>query len=130
MSQVGKIVSVPLPLLHYTLLSNSISGQNRGAQRIKKQELIQSHPSWLSLQNKSIEGFDQTLESYRKISHTSERVLLHLRDLFLVGKLTGKRVPILELVLKIGFCMSYRVGYAAVKMSFIVFRRRLFRFIY
>jgi glycosyltransferase involved in cell wall biosynthesis len=130
MSQVGKIVSVPLPLLHYTLSSNSISGQNRDVQWIKKRELIQSHPSWLSLQNKSIEDFEQTLESYHEISHTPERVLLHLRDLFLVGKSTGKRIPILELVLKISFCMNCRVVYAAVKMSFIVFRRRLFRFIF
>ena len=130
MSQFGEIVSVPLPLLHYTLSSNSISGQNREIQGIKKRELIQNHPSWLSLQNRSIEDFEQTLIGYRKISHTPERVLLHLRDLFLAASLTGKKVSILDLALKIGVSMNCKVIYAAMKMIFIVFRRRLFRFIY
>jgi glycosyltransferase involved in cell wall biosynthesis len=130
MSQFGEIVSVPLPLLYYTLSRNSISGKNREVQENKKRTLIQGYPSWLPLQVRSIEGFEQTLISYKEISHTPERVLLHLRDLYLVAGSTGKKVPILELVLKIGFSMSCKVVYAAVKMFLVVFRRRVYRFIY
>jgi glycosyltransferase involved in cell wall biosynthesis len=130
MSHFGEIISVPLPLLHYTLSNNSISAQNREVQKNKKRELIQSYPSWSSLQVRSITDFEQTLVSYKEVSHTPERILLHLRDIYLVAGLIGGKVPILNLVTKIGFSMSCKIIYAAVKMYFVVFRRRVFRFIY
>jgi glycosyltransferase involved in cell wall biosynthesis len=130
MSHFGEIISVPLPLLHYTLSKNSISAQNREVQKNKKRELIQSYPSWSSLLVRSITDFEQTLVSYKEVSHTPERILLHLRDIYLVAGLIGGKVPILNLVNKIGFSMSCKIIYAAVKMYFVVFRRRVFRFIY
>ena len=130
MSHFGEIISVPLPLLHYTLSNNSISAQNREVQNNKKRELIQSYPSWSSLQVRSITDFEQTLMSYKEVSDTPERILLHLRDIYLVAGLIGGKVPILNLVTKIGFSMNCKIIYAAVKMYFVVFRRRVFRFIY
>jgi glycosyltransferase involved in cell wall biosynthesis len=130
MSKFGKIISVPLPLLRYTLSSNSISGQNREIQQNKKRELIKGYGSWLSLQDRSIEDFAQTLANYREISHTPERILLHVRDLFLVSGLTGKKVPILRLALKIGSPLLLRMFNAAFKLFLVVVYRRLFRFFY
>ena len=130
MSHFGEIISVPLPLLHYTLSNNSISAQNREVQKNKKRELIQGYPSWSSLQVRSITDFEQTLVSYKEVSHTPERILLHLRDIYLVAGLIGGKMPFLDLVTKVGFSMSCKIIYAAVKMLFVVFRRRVYRFIY
>ena len=130
MSQHGKVISAPLPLLHYTLSGNSISGKNRERQQNKKRELIEGYGSWNSLQDRSIEDFAQTLMSYREISHAPERTLLHIRDLFLVAGLTGRKLPVLRLILKISLPFLLRMFYAALKLFVIVFCRRLFRFFF
>jgi glycosyltransferase involved in cell wall biosynthesis len=128
MSQFGKMISVPLPLLEYTLSGNSISGQNRNIQQNKKRELIRTFPSWRLLQERSIEDFSQTLRSYRAITHMPERILLHLRDLFLVAKLTKVKTPFLRLIFGIELPLLLRIVYAAIRLFTIVFCRRLFRF--
>jgi glycosyltransferase involved in cell wall biosynthesis len=128
-SQFGKMISVPHPLLRYTLSGNSISGQNRSIQQNKKRELIRSFSSWQLLQERSIEDFSQTLSSYRMIAHAPERILLHLSDLFLVAKLTKIRIPIFRLILEITLPMLLRIVCAAIWLFATVFCRRLFRFI-
>lgn len=129
MSQLGKMISVPLPLLRYTLSGNSISGQNRNIQQNKKHELIRSFSSWRLLQERSIQEFPQTLSSYRTITHAPERILLHLRDLFLVAKLTKIKIPILRLISVINLLLLLRVIYTAIRLFPIFFWRRLFRLI-
>jgi glycosyltransferase involved in cell wall biosynthesis len=129
MSQLGKMISVPLPLLRYTLSVNSISGQNRNIQQNKKHELIRSFSSWRLLQERSIQEFPQTLSSYRTITHAPERILLHLRDLFLVAKLTKIKIPILRLISVINLLLLLRVIYTAIRLFPIFFWRRLFRLI-
>jgi glycosyltransferase involved in cell wall biosynthesis len=130
MSHVGEIISVPIPLLSYTLSGKSISAQNRRIQKIKKQTLIESHSSWFFLQARSIEDFEKTLLKYARESNYAERTLLHLRDLYLVSKLTGMKVPVFGLLQKIGLLMFPRLLYTSVKMLAVVSIRRLFRFIY
>ena len=127
MSQLGKMISVPLPLLRYTLSGNSISGQNRNIQQNKKHDLIQSFSSWRLLQERSIEEFPQTLGSYRTITHAPERILLHLRDLFLVAKLTKIKIPIFKLISVINLLLLLRIIYTGIRLFAVVFRRRLFR---
>ena len=107
----------------------SISGQNRNIQQNKKHELIRSFSSWRLLQERSVEEFPQTLSSYRTITHTPERILLHLRDLFLVAKLTKIKIPILRLISVINLLLLLRIIYTAIKLFAIFFWRRLFRFI-
>ena len=129
MSRFGKLISVPHPLLRYTVSGNSISGQNRNIQQDKKRQLIRSFSSWHLLQERSIEDFSQTLNSYRMITHAPERILLHLRDLFLVAELTKVRIPILRLILEIKLPMLLRIVCTAIWLFTTVFCRRLFRFI-
>ena len=129
MSQFGKMMTVPLPLLRYTLSGNSISGQNRNIQQNKKRELIRSFPSWNLLQEKSIKDFSQTLSGYRMVAHAPERILLHLRDLFLVAELTKIKIPILSLLLKLNLFLLLRIVCTTIRLFTTVICRRLFRFI-
>lgn len=130
MSQNGEMISAPMPLLRYTLSGTSISAQNREIQKAKKRDLIQSFSFWHILRANSVQNFVQTLNSYKKISHAPERILLHLRDLFLVEGPPGKKLQVFALVFKIGPFMSLKIFYAAIKMVALVLGRRLFRFIH
>jgi glycosyltransferase involved in cell wall biosynthesis len=129
-SEFGKIISAPLPLLGYRLSGNSISGQNRKIQQAKKQELIRSFPSWNVLHERSVEDFSQTLTDYRAISHAPERILLHLRDLLLVGSLTKTKVPVLRILFEIRLLLLLRIVFAAVRLCAAFIYRRLFRFMH
>jgi glycosyltransferase involved in cell wall biosynthesis len=130
MSPLGEIVSVPLPLLRYTLSRNSISAQNRERQQKMKSLLIQGSTLWPILQLESISKFEETLIGYRKISHTPERLFFHLRDLYLARRLTHLRVPFFQLLLKIDLVLLLKVTYAAAKILLFVILRKAFRIIY
>jgi len=130
LSKFGRVISVPLPLLRYTLSGNSISGQNRVIQQSKKRELIRTFASWSVLQEKSVKDFSQTLIDYKAISHAPERILLHIRDLLLVGKLTKTKVPILRILLLIRLPLLLRIIFVAVKLLSAVIYRRFFRFLH
>jgi glycosyltransferase involved in cell wall biosynthesis len=130
MSQVGELVSVPITLLRYTLSGSSISAQNRKIQQFKKKSLIESYSLWNILQSSSIENFEETLLKYSRESHYAERTFLHLRDLCLVSKLTGVRVPVFSISQRISLNMYPRLLFVLVKLFTIVTLRRLFRFIY
>lgn len=129
MSHFGKIISVPLPLLTYRISASSVSALNRSNQQKKKKELIWAHSLWLKLQSTCVAEFDQTLQEYTKMENAPERVLLHLRDLYLAARITGTKAPIMVLVFRIDFFMILKMIYKALLMLASTASRRFFRFI-
>jgi glycosyltransferase involved in cell wall biosynthesis len=128
MSSHGKIISVPLPLLHYQLSENSISGQNRDSQIRKRDQLTRNHNLWLSWQNNCLETLNQTLLGYNQLSNAPERILLHLRDLHLAKKITKIQTPFMKIVVKIGPAMLLKIFYSGLKMWVMTLIRRYYRF--
>ena len=128
MSRYGSIISVPAVLLRYRISSGSISSQNRILQIDKKVEFIDKFKLWDEWLKKCINEFDQTLNSYANLPHSSERIFLHIRDIILVGRRIGKPTLVTPLLMKLGIWISIKVFSAALCIFVMTIFRRIYRF--
>jgi glycosyltransferase involved in cell wall biosynthesis len=87
LSKLGEIQTIPIEGLRYRLSGNSITGQARGKAIAMKNKLIKNFKFEQQIINECIDSLEITYEKYTQYSYSSERYLLHLRDLFLLRKL-------------------------------------------
>jgi glycosyltransferase involved in cell wall biosynthesis len=87
LSKLGEIQTVPIEGLRYRLSGNSITGQGRNEAIAMKNKLVANFKFEQEIIEECIESLETTYEKYSHYSYSSERYLLHLRDLFLLRKL-------------------------------------------
>ena len=87
LSKVGEIQTIPIEGLRYRLSGNSITGQARGDAIAMKNKLIKDFKFEQQIIKECIDSLEITYEKYTQYSYSSERYLLHLRDLLFLRKL-------------------------------------------
>jgi glycosyltransferase involved in cell wall biosynthesis len=86
MSRLGDLISIPKTLLHYRLSPGSISG----TRRIEAKDMTTKLLTEIGINPKNtvglIENFASVIQLYKDHSHSKERELLLLRDLYFLSK--------------------------------------------
>lgn len=90
LGMVGDLYSIPKPLLRWRLSSSSLTSVNRSSMQLKKYQLINELFEFEKVTDNFIQNADSLIESYRNLSHTSERKLLYMLDLIKVNKIANK----------------------------------------
>ena len=129
LSQYGDIVSAPFPLLDYRLSKGSISAQNRKVQIARKNEVLQSFVYWGELQNESLYQLEETLSYYKNLPQTSDRIYLHIRDIFLASRFTRHRVPISLIYRKVGIKLAAQILTSGTRLTLLSIIRRFYRWV-
>jgi len=128
LSKIGSLETIPNEDLKYRISGNSITGQAR-AQAIKmKNKLISDFEFRQEIIKECIDSLEDTFEKYNQHSYSSERFLLHLRDLLILENL-GK------IKIKTNFKKRFftnvlshpKIVYSGVHISAGVIRRKFYR---
>jgi len=86
MSRLGDLISIPKTLLHYRLSTGSITGTRRAEAKEMTKKLLNE----IGINPKNIvgliENFASVIQLYKDHSHSKERELLLLRDLYSLSK--------------------------------------------
>jgi glycosyltransferase involved in cell wall biosynthesis len=128
LSKVGDIQTIPIEGLRYRVSGNSITGQARGDAIAMKNKLIKDFKFKQQIIKECIDSLEITYEKYTQYSYSSERYLLHLRDLFLLRKL-GKLDNIIDS--KLSFVDKNLLNPNTIFSGFKIFtetvKRRIYR---
>ena len=126
-SRFGKIVSTPSVLLDYRLSLGSVSSSSRSIQLEKKSDFLRSYDAWPVLVKLSLSNFSQTVKLYKSNPNSSERLFLHIRDLFIAKKFVEFDIPLFRLLSELGALATSRLVLVGMKMLSWVFIRKIYR---
>ena len=127
LSELGEIISAPAELLYYRLSPGSISDENRESQISRKNQVILSFKSWDQVQQQSLLQFEATVNYYKLMPKTADRVYLHIRDLYLASRVTGVRISASTIARKLSFLLFVKILLAASRITVLAIFRRAYR---
>ena len=128
LSNIGSLETIPSEDLKYRISGNSITSRSR-AKAIKiKDKLIFDFEFQQEIIKECIDSLEDTFEKYKEHSYSSERYLLHLRDLLILENL-GKIK--LNTNFKKRFFMNVvshpKIIYSGLNISVDVMKRKFYR---
>jgi glycosyltransferase involved in cell wall biosynthesis len=93
LSKIGEIETIPYEDLKYRISRNSITGQSRLKALSMKNKLISGFTFRQNVIQECIDSIENTAQLYDEFEYSSQRFLLHVRDLVMLeslGKINGK----------------------------------------
>lgn len=87
LSGLGDIASIPNETLKYRISRTSITGQARSRALTMKDALISNFNFRQEVIRDCIDSIENTIDMYNQFDYAGERLLLHIRDLFILDRL-------------------------------------------
>jgi glycosyltransferase involved in cell wall biosynthesis len=87
--RVGSLVSCPKELLYYRISSTSVSGVQYGLAKSKTNELVRTLGLPQGFLSEAINSCEHSLESYKALSKSNDRSVLHLNEIRHAIKIFG-----------------------------------------
>ena len=129
MMKMGEFLSVPKVLLNYRLSGGSISSSNRAKQIAMKNQMISGFGSWHLLLENCIQEFTSTTSHYLEHPASTARIILHLKDIVYIKKLSGFKVSTYKLLVTLPFFTLIKIPFVLTDVLVKTLVRRLYRLV-
>lgn len=125
----GRFLSVPEVLLSYRLSGSSISSSNRREQFSTKSKIVTSFRSWHVLVESCLEEFSTTISCYLRHQRSTERVILHVRDIKNASRLSGIKFSTVKLLLTLPLLTLIKIPFVLIDILAKTIARKIYRLV-